>query len=612
MLEIPYLRNILLVAFLFAIAFPIYELCYISPAYQALLIAETERDALRFVRFMTISNHLEEIELRAENIPESFIQNIVQLKHEGVLFKLRVFSALGEIVFSTISSEIGTINKNDYFREIVAKGHLYSKLVHKESVTAEGTASDFDLVETYVPVMIEGGFHGAMEIYYDITPGQISLRSLSSQSFSMLVTASAGLLVMMFLVLQRARNSIVARTRAEIALKGVNENLESRVGQRTHELYKANQLLAAEILERRSAQQAQKEAFVKTLEARDRVNAIISSVADALLVTDHQDSILLFNRAAEELFNVKASDVIGCRLPDVLGFDNLLLEIAKARTELGESDSIDFDFSMSRDSTDRIYQGRASRLRETPVNGRGLILLIHDVTRERQIDQMKSEFVSMAAHELQTPLTMILGYSELLLDLSKEFEPREKSEFLHIINDKSVELSGLIDDILDLSRIEDGCGLKLAISHVDLVALCQQVVEDFKRTNSQHRFVTEFARSTVLVDADEARLIQVLENLLSNAVKYSPDGGLIRVVIKQEENWIRLDIIDQGIGMTDEERANAFERFYRADASNTAVRGTGLGLSITKHIVDAHAGGLEIFSSKGKGTRLEVRLPLVR
>ncbi len=612
MLKIPYLRNILLTAFFFAIAFPMYEVYYIFPAYQALLIEATERDALRFVRSVTIRNNLEKIELRADRIPESFIQDIVQLKNEGILVKLRVFSALGEIVFSTQADEVGTVNDKDYFRESVAKGHLYSELVHKESMTADGTATDLDLIETYVPVMLEGQFHGAMEIYSDITPELNSLRSNSRHSFSMLVTVSIGLLVMMFLVLLRARNSIVARTRAEVSLRGVNENLENRVEQRTHELSTANQLLASEISERKRAQHAQREAFVKTLEARDRVNAIISSVADALLVTDHHDSILLINPAAEKLFNVKASDVIGCRLPDVIGLDNLLLEIAKVRTELANSDSIDFDFIMSSDSSPGVYQCRASRLRETAVNGRGLILFIHDVTRERQIDQMKTEFVSMAAHELQTPLTMVLGYSELLLDHSKQFEPHERREFLQIINDKSVELSGLIDDILDLSRIEDGHGLKLTFTHVNLAALCQQVVADFEKVNTQHRFATEFTHSPVLVDADEARLIQVMENLLGNAVKYSPDGGLIRVVLKQEENWIRLDVIDQGIGMTDEERANAFERFYRADASNTAARGTGLGLSITKYIVDAHAGGIEIFSRKGKGTRLEIRLPLVR
>ncbi|MCF6179366.1 MAG: ATP-binding protein, partial [Geopsychrobacter sp.] len=103
----------------------------------------------------------------------------------------------------------------------------------------------------------------------------------------------------------------------------------------------------------------------------------------------------------------------------------------------------------------------------------------------------------------------------------------------------------------------------------------------------------------------------VIENLVGNAVKYSPGGGLIRLTLDIDENWLRLGVIDQGIGMTAAEKDNAFKRFYRADASNTAARGTGLGLSIAKYIVDAHGGTIKIFSQKGKGTRLEVCLPLL-
>ncbi len=612
MLKIPFLRNILIVAFLFATLSPIYDLCFIVPSYQELLIQETERDADRFVRFLTITNSLNELELQADNLPRSFNKDIFKLKEEETLIKLRVFSPLGIIVFSTDPQEIGTINKKDYFRNIVAKGKRYSKMVRKESVTAEGASTDIDLVETYVPVMVEGKFLGAMEVYYDITSGQESLNSLSKQSFFILLTASAGLLLMTLLVLFRAHNSIVARDHAELALQGAYYELENRVETRTSDLSTANQLLAAEIHERKKAQQAQKLAFVESLEARGRIDAIISSVSDALLVTDHQDNILLINPAAETLFSVKATKALGRRLPDVIGYDELLLEIAKARTELGTAESVDFDFIMSRDQIKNVYQGRASRLRDTSVNGRGLILLIHNVTRERQIDQMKSEFVSMAAHELQTPLTMILGYSELLLDITRQFDPEQTSEFLHVINDKSIELSGLIDDILDLSRIEDGRGLQLNFTHVDVVSLCRKLIADFERTNSLHKFVAEFAFEDVFVDADEMRLIQVIDNLLGNAIKYSPDGGVIKVVLSQDENWTRIDVIDQGIGMTDEEKENAFERFYRADVSNTAVRGTGLGLSITKYIVDAHGGKIDIFSRKGQGTRLEIRLPLIR
>lgn len=611
MLKIPFLRNILLIAFICAIFFPIYNLLYISPSYQELLVQQTEREASRFVRFMILSNHLDEIELRQKSISVSLSKNIHALKDEKQLIKLRIFSPSGEIVFSTVTPEVGTINNKAYFRDVVARGHIYSKMVHKQSATAEGVVTAIDLVETYVPVMIDGHFHGAMEVYYDITAGQKALAVLSRHSLSVLLAASGGLLFITLLVLFNARNSIAARDQAEASLQRVNDELENRVTVRTEDLSAANQLLATEIFERKKAQKALQQALLASLEERERIDSIISSVTDALLVTDHQDNILLINPAAAMLFNVNAVEVLGRRLPDVVGYDELLLEIAKSRIELGKTESVDFDFMMSREGTKHVYQGRASRLCEKSVNRDGLVLLVHDVTDERHIDQMKSEFVSMAAHELQTPLTMILGYSEILLDASKNFKPEEKREFLQIINGKTVELSRLVDDILDLSRIEKGQGLQLTFTPVDLVALSRQLVVDLEQTSASHRIVVEHAVPVILVASDRMRLMQMLDNLLTNAVKYSPAGGLIRIVLSQAEGWAQMAIIDQGIGMSAEEIANAFERFYRADSSITAVRGVGLGLSITKHIVDAHGGGIEIFSRTGKGTRVEIRLPLV-
>ncbi len=611
MLRIPFLRNILLVSLFFATIFPLYDLLYIIPSYQKLLIQEAEREAARFVRFLVVSHDLEQLELAPDRIPQALINDVAQLKAENQLIKLRIFAPSGEIVFSSEVQEIGTINSKSYFRQFVAKGQLYSKMVHKESVTAEGETVDRDLVETYVPLMVGGHFNGAMEVYYDITLGQQSMASLSRQSFSMLLGAAIGLLLMTLLLLFRARNSIEARGRAEVALQRANEDLEQRVGQRTTELSNANHLLSAEIAERKKAQQAQKASFVAVSEARSRIDSIISSVADALLVMDHEDVVVLINTLAESLFNVSAEEVVGRRLPDVIGFDQLLLEISKARHELRHSTSVEFDFEMTVDDEKRVYQGRTARLKGSVASGCGLVLLIHDVTRERQIEKMKSEFVSMAAHELQTPLTMILGYSELLLDSRKQFDAREQKDFLQVINDKSIELSGLIDDILDLSRIENGRGIQLKFKRVEIGLLCRQLIADFERTSPAHCFVLEGADEPLFVDADETRIMQVLENLLGNAVKYSPNGGLVKLVVQPVENWLQLEVIDQGIGMSDEVKENAFERFYRGDASNTAVRGTGLGLSIARYIVESHGGEIRIFSSKGRGTRLEIRLPRV-
>lgn len=613
MLKISFLRNILLISLFFALAFPLYDFLYLIPAYQKLMISEVESDAIRFVRSLVISNHLEEFELEKDNIPPALIEMVNVLRGEQMIVKLRVFSPSGEIVYSSENKEIGTVNNKDYFVEIVAKGGTYSKMVKRKTVTAEGVQIDTDQIETYVPLVFDEHFHGAMEVYYDVSAGQNNLRSLSYKSFFTLLFVALGLLCTTLLVLSRAYDNYMARERAEALLKEANEVLEDRVRQRTEELSHANQTLSAEITERRKAQQAQKAAFDQALEARNRIDAIISSVADAVLVTDQQDRLVLINPAAETLFGVRGKEVVGAHLPEVIGFDSLLLQISKARVQLKEKGLAEFDFSMQVEGQERVYQGRTSRLLDANAAlSRGLVLLIHDVTRERQIERMKSEFVSMAAHELQTPLTMVLGYSELLLDPSKDFAPEEQKDFLHIVNDKAIELSRLVDDILDLSRIEEGKGLKLTFRPLLLGQICQRLVTRFERDHRQHRFLLDLPPQEPTIEADGVRLMQVVENLLSNAVKYSPDGGLIRVAVHPRDDRLQLDVIDQGIGMREEEKDRAFERFYRADASNTAIRGVGLGLSISRYIVNAHRGDIHIFSSKGQGTRVEVSIPLTQ
>ena len=611
MLKIPFLRNILLISLLFSAVFPLYELLFTIPNYQHLLMREAEREAAKFVHFLVTSYHLEDFDLGAGRVPNRLVREISHLKDTEDIYKLRVFSPQGEIVYSTEAKEIGTFNRKGYFYEIVAKGHFYSKAVAREAITAEGVTSDRDMVETYVPIMVADQFKGALEVYTDITRPQKQFSGQARKSFLTLLAASGSLLLVALVLLWGARKNIQARVEAEQALQKSNEELEGRVVQRTLELSQTNQQLSTEVVERKKAQFAQREAFVAISEARDRINAIVFSVADALLVMDSHDLVVLINPAAESLFEVRGKEILGRPLGEFARCDELLAAIGEARSGLRQQELVEFDFAMNRSGENRVYQGRTSLLRETAVDGKGLILLIHDVTLERQIERMKSEFVSMAAHELQTPLTMILGYSELLLDPEKEFSAGEVTDFLRIINEKAVELSTLTDDILDLSRIEDGRGMNLHFSQANISAICRRLIEEFRGANPMHSFSIDIAPEDLIVSVDESRLTQVIENLLGNAVKYSPEGGEIRLVLGREENWLCIEIHDCGIGMSEEQLHNAFERFYRGDASNTAVRGTGLGLSIAKMIVDAHGGRIDIRSQLGEGTLVEIRLPLV-
>lgn len=223
-----------------------------------------------------------------------------------------------------------------------------------------------------------------------------------------------------------------------------------------------------------------------------------------------------------------------------------------------------------------------------------------------EIDRLKSEFISTVSHELRTPLASILGFAELLQ--AGGFSREEEAEFLAIINHKAQDLAVLIDGLLDMERLQTGQGLHLDLTSFDLAALARDALQNCDQLSSRHRFVLE-SPATLPVSADRQRLRQVLDNLLSNALKYSR-SGTITVNLSAVPGSVRLTVRDEGIGMTAEQVAQACERFYRADASDTAIGGVGLGLAIVRNVVEAHHGTLAFDSHPGTGTTVTVTLPI--
>lgn len=224
---------------------------------------------------------------------------------------------------------------------------------------------------------------------------------------------------------------------------------------------------------------------------------------------------------------------------------------------------------------------------------------------------MNSEFLSTAAHELRTPMASILGFSELLLN--EEFDAATQHEFLTIIHEQSKLMVNILDELLDLTRIEARQGKDFRYTHVDLQELAADIVKAFKEPAGRALPELLMPIPPLYVMADAGKLRQAILNILSNAYKYSPAGGPVVVQIEATNQagaspraWIH--ITDQGIGMTPEQKNRACERFYRADAAGK-ILGTGLGMSIVKEIVKLHRGELIISSTVGLGTRVSVSLP---
>jgi signal transduction histidine kinase len=241
----------------------------------------------------------------------------------------------------------------------------------------------------------------------------------------------------------------------------------------------------------------------------------------------------------------------------------------------------------------------------------GRLVCLRDISREEELSQMKSEFLSTAAHELRTPMASIYGYAELLLN--QEFPPEVQRELLQTIYRQSELIASIINELLDLARIEARRGKDFNYERIEVGALLKEAVSAYKPP--EERAGPDLAASQLCwVIGDARKLTQAVSNVLSNAYKYSTAPapvGIDLVEAKGEGGAVRVGIriADRGIGMTEEQMGHLFERFYRADTSGK-VPGTGLGMSIVKEIIDLHGGEVTVESTFGEGSRVTLWLPL--
>ncbi|MCG8348221.1 MAG: ATP-binding protein [Chloroflexales bacterium] len=247
----------------------------------------------------------------------------------------------------------------------------------------------------------------------------------------------------------------------------------------------------------------------------------------------------------------------------------------------------------------------------------GRLWAVSDVTREREVDRLKSEFVSIVSHELRTPLTSILGYTELLL--ARDFEPADQRQFIKTVYDQATHLSQLVEDLLGVSRLDAG---KVKLNRW-VVALRQLIAELTNQLNAQldrHRLLIRLAEPLPPVYVDRDKVKQILFNLLTNAIKYSPQGGEVELIVQETRllpadhppgRWLIVSVRDQGIGISPEDLSRIWERFYRVDNTNTRrIGGTGLGLSITRALVELHGGRIWVDSVVEKGSIFSFTLPV--
>jgi two-component system phosphate regulon sensor histidine kinase PhoR len=375
----------------------------------------------------------------------------------------------------------------------------------------------------------------------------------------------------------------------EDELKRYHENLERLVKERTEQLAEEKELLSV----------------------------TLSSMSDGVIAVDVDKRIILFNRIAERLTGWCFAEVYGKKVDE-------FFRIVKENTEIAVEDFVqkaletgqmqtgtEEDCLVAKDGSLHPVSAGAAPLRRNDGAIVGVVIVMRDVTKEREVDQMKQNFISSVSHELRTPLSSIKAYTETILSSSDMSRETEK-EYLHVIEKETERLTTLIESILEISSIEAGT-FQIVRGDVNIQEVINRVLSVLKPLAQKGKIMLECDIPTELgiLQGDESKIESVISNIVNNAIKFTPEGGRISVSAHYRGDELFFKVSDTGVGIPKESLTKIFDRFYRVYREGEQVQGTGLGLAIVKEIVQMHGGRIDVESEVGKGTTFTVVLPFV-
>lgn len=341
--------------------------------------------------------------------------------------------------------------------------------------------------------------------------------------------------------------------------------------------------------------------------------AIIYSLRDAVIVIDEFDRLLMANGAAGRLFNFDYKNAQHKPIGELVDksksvFIDFLRQSRRSKTEATRR-----EIQLAQDARPRIFDCIISCVYDQRQEVCGVVAVLHDITREKEISQMKNDFVSHVSHELKTPLASITAYSEMLADGEADDEQTRK-QFYSVIQNQAKRLNRLIEDILNISRIESGL-IKVEKKPVSLTILIEEQLQMIKGY-AEEKNIKVITQKPIVYDqvyADRDMISQVIVNLLSNAIKYTPGGGSVTIetAVDETAGIARVTVTDTGVGIPPDEIGRIFDKFYRVDANKKQAKGTGLGLNLVKQIVEkVHNGRVFVRSQPGVGSTFGFELPL--
>lgn len=345
---------------------------------------------------------------------------------------------------------------------------------------------------------------------------------------------------------------------------------------------------------------------------RNRLHSVLHHMADGVLLTNANGQLMIINQAATKLLGVSEQAALGQQVFDLLD----LPEYQSVR------DLIKQQRAMTVDVGQRIIEVRVSLIKNPSGLINAMVLILHDITEQKKIDQDRRDFVSNVSHELRTPLTTVASYVESLREGAKE-DPKILGEFLTVIQNETDRMSRMVSDLLELSRMDQGT-MEVKTELVQLNTMLNFILDRFdmillspsKDLNSDQKIKIVRHIPTdqeFWVDIDHDKMTQVVDNLMNNAIKYSPDGGTITVSLEKSGDKALISIKDEGLGIPVADQEKVFNRFFRVDKSRSRAQGgTGLGLAISKEVIEKFNGRIWVESKENEGSTFKMTLNYVQ
>ncbi|MBW4602716.1 MAG: cell wall metabolism sensor histidine kinase WalK [Calothrix sp. FI2-JRJ7] len=469
---------------------------------------------------------------------------------------------------------------------------------------------DGEVTDVFVPLTINGKYLGVMAV--GINPNQTAV---ISTNFTRDVTIAVFITIWVMVILAGVVNALTITKPIKELLVGVKQiaagNFQQRIdlplgGELGELIFSFNDM--AERLERYEEQNIEELTAEKA-----KLETLVSTIADGAVLIDNNMQVILANPNARRIFGWDDIEVEGSNVLHQLP-TGVQMEITRPLYEMaaGERESAEFRIPLGQPTkrTIRILLTTVLNLQRESI--KGIAITVQDITREVELNEAKSQFISNVSHELRTPLFNIKTYIETLHDYGEDLEVEQRKEFLSTVNHETDRLTRLVNDVLDLSKLESG-----RIYNLDGVDLSQAIEQTLRtyQLNAKDKGIEIFQEvepNIPLVVGNYDLLLQVFGNLIGNALKFSTPGGQIAFRAYQlDAKKVRIEISDTGIGIAPEDQEAIFDRFFRVENRVHTLEGTGLGLSIVRNIIDKHHSRVNLVSEVGTGTTFWFDLSIV-